>query len=129
MSCLGKEHPMDKILLNQLQFYGYHGVYPEETKLGQRYIVDLILYVDLRTAGQTDNLEKTVNYADIFSLVKDIVEGEPYKLIEAVAEKISVEIFSNFTTINKCMVKITKPNPPINGQYESVAVEILRERT
>ncbi len=120
---------MDKILLNQLQFYGYHGVYPEETKLGQRYIVDLILYVDLRTAGQTDNLEKTVNYADIFSLVKDIVEGEPYKLIEAVAEKISVEIFSNFTTINKCMVKITKPNPPINGQYESVAVEILRERT
>jgi len=120
---------MDKVLLNQLQFYGYHGVYPEETKLGQRYIVDIVLYIDLKDAGTSDNLEKTVNYAEVFSLVKGIVEGKPFQLIEAVAEKIAADIFTKFPLVESCNVKVTKPNPPINGQYDNVAIEISRERS
>ena len=74
---------MDKIILEKMDFYGYHGVYPEENKLGQRYRVDLTLYVDLKTAGQTDDLSNSVNYAEIYTLCKEIVEGKPFNLIEA----------------------------------------------
>ncbi|MFN7253000.1 MAG: dihydroneopterin aldolase [Anaerobacillus sp.] len=119
---------MDKILLNQLEFYGYHGVFPEETKLGQRFIVDVILEADLKDAGKTDDLTKTINYAEIYEVVKEVVEGPPYKLVEAVAEKISNDILSRFTLVSICTIKLIKPNPPIVGHYHSVAVEITRSR-
>ncbi|WP_096203223.1 dihydroneopterin aldolase [Bacillus sp. FJAT-45350] len=119
---------MDKIYMHQLQFYGYHGVFSEEKTLGQRYMVDLTLSVDLHGAGVTDDLSKTVNYADVYQLVKQIVEGKAFDLIEAVAETIANSILSEFVLIKECTVKVTKPNPPIPGHYESVAVEISRTR-
>lgn len=119
---------MDKILLNGLDFYGYHGVFPEETKLGQRFVVDLVLGVELSEAGKTDDLTKTINYADIFQTVKAIVEGHPFKLVEAVAEKIAKDLLDNFPLVQNCTVKLIKPNPPIPGHYSSVAVEIIRSR-
>ena len=119
---------MDKIILEKMDFYGYHGVYPEENKLGQRYRVDLTLYVDLKTAGQTDDLNNSVNYAEIYTLCKEIVEGKPFNLIEAVAEKIAQDIFAHHARVQACTVKVIKPDPPIPGHYQSVAVEIERER-
>src|SRR5690606_41009125 len=73
---------LDKIYLNEMEFYGYHGVLPEETKLGQRFRVNIVAETDFREAGLNDNLELTVSYADIFLLCKEIVEGKPYMLIE-----------------------------------------------
>ncbi len=119
---------MDKIILEKMEFYGYHGVYPEENKLGQRYRVDLTAYVDLKPAGQTDDLNKSVNYAEIYTLCKEIVEGERFDLIEAVAERIAAELFVQHEKIQACTVKVIKPDPPIPGHYQSVAVEIARER-
>ncbi|RXJ01084.1 dihydroneopterin aldolase [Anaerobacillus alkaliphilus] len=119
---------MDKIYLNQMQFYGYHGVFSEETKLGQRYIVDVILETNLKEAGRTDDLNQTINYAEIFDVVKMVVEGPPYKLVEAVAEEIAKQILQRFILVNACTVKVIKPNPPIVGHYHSVAVEIVRNR-
>ncbi|WP_455663031.1 dihydroneopterin aldolase [Pradoshia sp.] len=119
---------MDKIILEKMEFYGYHGVYPEETKLGQRYRVDLTAYVDLMPAGQTDDLNESVNYAEIYTLCKEIVEGERFDLIEAVAERIAAELFAQHEKIQACTVKVIKPDPPIPGHYQSVAVEIARER-
>ncbi|KHD85042.1 dihydroneopterin aldolase [Heyndrickxia ginsengihumi] len=119
---------MDKIYLNELEFYGFHGVLPEETKLGQRFRVSMTLYLDLKEAGETDNLELTVSYADVYQMVKEIVEGKPYKLIEAVAEKLASSILEAFPTITMISVKVIKPDPPIQGHYQSVAVEILRSR-
>lgn len=117
---------MDKIFLNQIKFYGYHGVYPEETKLGQKFIVDVVLEVDLNEAGKTDDLTKTINYAEVYETVKAVVEGPPLKLIEAVAEKIAEQLLDNFPLINSSTIKVIKPNPPIAGDYHSVAVEIKR---
>ncbi len=117
---------MDKILLNQLEFYGYHGVFPEETKLGQRFIVDIVLEIDLKEAGKTDNLTKTVDYAAVYQIAKEIIEGQPLKLLEAVAEQISERILNQFSLVQQCTIKIIKPNPPIAGLYHSVAVEIVR---
>ncbi|RDU34774.1 dihydroneopterin aldolase [Neobacillus piezotolerans] len=119
---------MDKIHVNKMEFYGYHGVFPEETKLGQRFIVDLAVSLDLRDAGETDNLESSVNYADLYRVSKEVVEGKPYKLIEAVAERIASRILQEFSLIEEATVKVIKPDPPIPGHYESVAAEITRRR-
>lgn len=111
-----------------MEFYGYHGVLPEETKLGQRFVVDLEVEVDLKKAGQTDDLQTTINYAILYTACKEIVEGKPFKLIEAVAEAIAGVVLNDFPTVMSCRVKMIKPNPPIHGHYHSVAVEIKRSR-
>ncbi|WP_110926105.1 dihydroneopterin aldolase [Bacillus massiliglaciei] len=120
---------MDKIYVNGMEFYGYHGVFPEETRLGQKFIVDLMAETELREAGTSDNLEKSVHYGELFETVKAVVEGKPYKLVESVAEKISERVLSDFPRVHTCTVKVYKPNPPIPGHYESVAIEIVRGRS
>lgn len=119
---------MDKIYVNQMEFYGYHGVFPEENRLGQRFVVDLTVLVDLKKAGETDELEYSVNYGELFQVCKEIVEGKPYKLVEAVAEQIARSILHKFPLITETTIKVIKPDPPIPGHYKSVAVEITRSR-
>ncbi|KKI91626.1 dihydroneopterin aldolase [Bacillus sp. SA1-12] len=119
---------MDKIFVNGMEFYGYHGVLKEENKIGQRFRVDLTVEVDLKNAGETDELEHTVNYASLYTCCKKIVEGKPYKLVEAVAEQIAKEVLTKFHLVQNCTVKLIKPDPPIPGHYKEVAVEIKRGR-
>lgn len=111
-----------------MEFYGYHGVFQEETKLGQRFIIDLEVEADLQQAGTTDNLEYSINYGQLYFDVKEIVEGEPLKLIEAVAEAIAKKMLNGYNRIQSVMVRVIKPDPPIPGHYQSVSVEILRKR-
>lgn len=111
-----------------MAFYGFHGVLTEETKLGQRFYVDLTLELDLKQAGDRDELSETVNYAEAYNLCRDIVEGSPLQLIESVAEKIAQSTLICFEKVQSCTVKVIKPDPPIPGHYESVAVEITRGR-
>ncbi|SDK60836.1 dihydroneopterin aldolase [Sediminibacillus albus] len=120
---------MDKIYLNKMEFYGYHGLFPEENKLGQRFLVDLALELDLKKAGQTDNMDESIDYGRIYQVTKEIVEGEASKLIENVAEKISASLLSEFDKLMACTIKVIKPDPPIPGHYNSVAIEIYRERS
>lgn len=111
-----------------MEFYGYHGVLPEETRLGQKFIIDLIVETDLRKAGLSDDIQQSISYVDLYQVCKEIVEGTPYKLIESVAEKIADQTLEQFTKVSSVTVKVIKPNPPIPGHYESVAVEIKRSR-
>lgn len=111
-----------------MAFYGYHGVFPEETRLGQRFVIDLCVEADLKKAGETDNLADSINYGEIYQVCKAVVEGKPYKLIEALAEKIAGEILAVFQAISQVTVTVIKPDPPIPGHYESVSVEITRGR-
>lgn len=120
---------LDKIFVNRMEFYGYHGVFPEENRLGQRFAVDLTVSVDLRKAGETDELEHSVNYGELYQVCKEIVEGKPYKLVEAVAEQIASSILEQFALVQDVTVKVIKPDPPIPGHYRSVAVEIMRSRS
>lgn len=118
---------MDYIHLNEMAFYGYHGVLPEETKLGQRFGLTVSLATDLSVAGQTDELDKTVNYAEVYDICRSIVEGEPVKLIEAVAEKVASAILSGYPEkVRGVRVVLVKPDPPIAGYYASVSVDITR---
>ncbi|EAC7099371.1 dihydroneopterin aldolase [Listeria monocytogenes] len=120
---------MDKIYLNELVFYGYHGVLAEETKLGQTFRVSLILGLSTKKAGISDSVDDTVSYAGVYETVKEIVEGTPFKLIEALAEKIATEVLTGYPLLEEVTVKLIKPNPPIPGHYDSVAVEIERKRS
>lgn len=118
---------MDKIYFKGMSFYGYHGVFGAEAELGQRFYVDLVLSLDLSRAGASDDLTDTVNYADIFSCVQKIVEGERYNLVERLTAVIAERLLGQFP-LAQVQVKVTKPNPPINGHYDSVAIEMIRRR-
>ncbi|CAM3970293.1 dihydroneopterin aldolase [Mesobacillus zeae] len=119
---------MDKIHVNGMQFYGYHGVFPEETKLGQRFAIDLTVETDLSEAGKSDSLEDSINYGELYEVCREVAEGPPFKLVEAVAEKIAAVILNRFPLAAVCHVKVIKPDPPIPGHYKSVQVEITRGR-
>ncbi|RYL88207.1 2-amino-4-hydroxy-6-hydroxymethyldihydropteridine diphosphokinase [Sporolactobacillus sp. THM7-4] len=112
-----------------MQFYGYHGALPEENKLGQRFFVDVDLSVDLYRAATSDQLDQTINYAEVYRLAQKIVEGPSCVLIETVAERIAESLLSAFQIAESCRVKVVKPDPPIAGHYDSVSIEIIRKRS
>ena len=118
----------DRILLEGMQFYGFHGVNPEERVLGQRYVVDLAVDLDLRKAGQTDRLEDTVSYSHIYRAVRAVMEGEPRSLLESVAQAIADRVLEEFP-VEGITVTVKKPNPPVRGSsIELAAVQIYRKR-
>src|SRR3954462_10695610 len=94
----------DEILLEGMRFYAYHGVNPEEQALGQRFTVDVVLAVDLRRAGRSDELAHTVSYSAVYKVVRGIVEGEPRQLIEAVPEAIAAAILTGFPSAEHAIV-------------------------
>lgn len=117
----------DRIILKGMQFYGCHGVLPEERELGQPFIVDLELYCDLKEAGLGDDLSKTVDYSRVFTVVEGIVTGKPCKLIESLAERIARLILEEFP-VDRVLVRVRKPHAPLRGIFTDVAVEITRSR-
>ena len=118
----------DSIYLEGLEFYGRHGVLPEEQRLGQRFIVDLVLFLDLHRPGCTDDLAATVNYAEVFARVREIVEGVPVKLLECLAERIAQAVFQDFSLVEGLEVTIHKPGAPLPGVFNDVKVKIHRQR-
>lgn len=120
---------MDKILMENMCFYGYHGVLPEEKTLGQKFILDAVLYLPLKKAGLTDALSDTVNYGAVFSLIENCVTKERFNLIEGLGERITSDIFSQNPLVQKIVLRIKKPEAPINGIYDYVGIEIERDRS
>jgi dihydroneopterin aldolase len=119
---------LDKIVMTGLQFYGYHGVFPEENAIGQRYQVDVELLLPLDKPGLSDRVEDTVNYAEAYEVIRQIVEGQVFKLIEALAEHIAAALLQTYTSINEIIVRVLKPHPPVKMFFDGVRVEIHRKR-
>lgn len=117
----------DTIRLRNMQFYGRHGVNPEEQELGQRFEVDVDLYLDARAAALHDDLHLTINYAHVYRTVKRIVEEERFALIEALAEHIATQVGQQFAP-DSIRVCVRKPHAPIKGVLDYVAVEIERTK-
>ncbi|NBI30838.1 dihydroneopterin aldolase [Chengkuizengella marina] len=118
---------MDKMIMEKMEFYGYHGVFPEERKLGQKFYIDTTFFFDLQLAGKSDDLNQTINYAEVYDVIKGIVEGHSYQLIEALAENIASIVLKTYTKIKEITVKVTKPNPPFDIHFSGVTVEIHRK--
>ena len=106
---------MDKIILNGCRFYGYHGAFAEEQTLGQIFVVDLELAVDLTKASQSDNLDDTVHYGLVFEAVQKQVEDKKYILIERLAGAICEDLFAQFPPIQSIKVKA------VSSYYETAA--------
>ncbi|AOM84602.1 dihydroneopterin aldolase [Salisediminibacterium beveridgei] len=119
---------MDKIFVEGMRFYGYHGAYRAENELGQRFNADVVLEMDTRNAASTDELEDTVNYALVYSLAQEIIEGDAVQLVETLANRLADRLLEVFPPVQGVTVKVTKPDPPIHGHYNAVAVEVSRER-
>ena len=120
----------DRIVLNGLQFYGFHGVNPEERSLGQQFVVDLQAELDLSAPAASDRLEDTVSYADLYRAVKAVMEGEPRNLLESAAGAIVSRVLNEHPQIDAVRVRVHKPRPPIKGSViEAAAVEIYRSRS
>lgn len=118
----------DKIILSGMVFYGHHGVNRAERELGQRFVVDVELAKDLSPPGLSDDLAMTVNYASVFKVAREVVEGEPCNLIEAVAERLAGFLLARFP-VEAVRVRVRKPWAPVKGSVlDSVAVEIVRNR-
>lgn len=119
---------MDNMIIKGMRFYGYHGVFAEENRLGQHFYVDLELKMDLEQAARTDDLNESISYVDIHALVKAIVEGPPFKLIEALTGNIATRLLEVYTMINEVTVRVTKPHPPFEIHFDGVTVEMRRKR-
>lgn len=118
----------DRILIRDLWFFGYHGLFAEETKLGQRFGIDLTCEVDLARAGRTDEMADTVNYGEIIQAVEKIVTGTPFKMIEALAQAIVDRLFADFPPIDAVTIRVTKPSAPVPTPTGLIAIEIERRR-
>ena len=119
---------MDRIVLEGMQFYGFHGANPEERALGQSYVVDLAVELDLRRAGESDQLEHTVSYTRLYRAVQGVLEGESKNLLEAAAQAVADRVLAEFP-VKAVRVLVKKPRPPIRGSViDNAAVEIYRVR-
>lgn len=118
----------DKMRCSQMDFYAYHGVHQEEKTLGQRFLVDVELELDLREAGESDDLEDTVNYAEIFQVCQHVMLKRRFHLIEAAAERLAQDVLHQFNRAHAVTVSICKPSPPIAGHLAGVSIQIRRHR-
>eukprot|EP00268_Persea_americana_P033091 TRINITY_DN327_c1_g1_i1.p1 TRINITY_DN327_c1_g1~~TRINITY_DN327_c1_g1_i1.p1 ORF type:complete len:147 (-),score=31.68 TRINITY_DN327_c1_g1_i1:230-670(-) len=118
----------DKLILRGLKFHGFHGVKEEEKKLGQKFLVDVDAWLDLRKAGKTDCLSDTVSYTAIYSIVQEVVEGPSQNLLESVAHLIANTILMKFPQISAVRVKVGKPHVAVRGPVDYLGVDIIRYR-
>ncbi len=117
---------MDRIRIKELQIYSYHGVNTQEKEMGQRFVVSLDIFLDLRKAGVSDNLMDTVNYAQLCYDVEKEFNSEKLDLIEAAAEKVAAFVLKNYETVEKVVVEIKKPWAPIGKPLEYASVKLER---
>lgn len=119
----------DRILLEGMIFYGCHGTLPAERELGQPFVVDIELRLDLRSAGLSDDLTQTVDYSEVHRRAKEIVEGPPVNLTETVAERVAAAVLGDHPMVEAVRVKVTKPNVRLDDTVLlGSAIEILRQR-
>jgi len=119
---------MDRIELTGLRARGFHGALKAERELGQEFIVDVALGLDLRPAGENDDLTRTVHYGDLATALVAIVEGPAVDLIETLAERLAVACLGH-TLVQEATVTVHKPAAPIPHPFTDVAVTITRSRT
>jgi dihydroneopterin aldolase len=125
MSVKGGTMNSTKLTLKNMVFFGYHGVYDEERKLGQQIEVDVELVSDLIDAGLKDDLELTVNYVDVYETVRKIVETEQFCLIEGMALAILNRLGEKYI-LKSITVRVRKPQPPVGGVIEAAEFEITK---
>ncbi len=115
----------DVIRIGGMSFYGYHGVSEAERETGRLYEVDCEVEVDFADAGHSDDLSDTVDYEAVYNVVKDIVEGRSFALLERLATDLAIKVLDTFP-VYRVTLKVRKMTPPIAGHIKFIEVEITR---
>ncbi|ABY24929.1 dihydroneopterin aldolase [Renibacterium salmoninarum ATCC 33209] len=118
----------DRITLTGVSAIGHHGVFEREKRDGQPFIVDAVLFTDVRPASANDELEKTSNYAEVAEEIKAMITGEPFDLIETLAERTAQKLLKEFA-VDAVEITVHKPKAPIQVPFGDVSVTLYRERT
>lgn len=117
---------MDKIILKDMAFYGYHGLLKEESVLGQKFFIDIEIETSTKEAGINDDFTKIINYAEVYEITREFTEDKRFNLIEALAENIAAEVLNRFDIAHSVMVRIRKKEAPVKGIFDYMGVEIRR---
>jgi dihydroneopterin aldolase len=118
---------LDEITITGIRAFGHHGVYAEEKRDGQEFVVDVTLHLPLRTAAETDDVADTVHYGELAEAIAAIVSGEPVDLLETLASRIAAAILAN-ELVEIAKVTVHKPSAPIAVPFGDVAVTVHRGR-
>lgn len=118
----------DKIFIDRLEVFANHGVYPAENELGQKFMISATLYADLRRAGETDDLDASINYGEVCHDIDAFLRGHTFKLIERVAEATAQRLLADYPSLLAVRIKVEKPWAPIGLPLSNVGVEMLRTR-
>jgi dihydroneopterin aldolase len=120
----------DRLSLIGMRFLGRHGVNPEEKVSKQPFEVDLVLHADLSDAAERDELSATVDYGAMFHLVREIVEGRSFELIEGLAGAIASSVLdaTDPDRVSAVEVRVRKPEAPIDGEFDTVEATLVRRR-
>lgn len=112
------------IFLENVRFYAYHGVAPQETLVGNEFIINLSLKVDFGQAATTDEVADTVSYADVYAVLKEEM-ATPSKLLEHVCRRIVQRLFHDFQDIEEVSIRLAKRNPPMGADIDAAGVEMI----
>ena len=115
------------VCLENMEFFAYHGYYDEEQKIGNRYTVNVIIETNFMRAAQEDLLEGTINYGEIYEIIKEKMQVSA-RLLEHLAYKMLNHIFETYPTAFKIELSIRKHNPPIGGVCESSNIVLKTDR-
>lgn len=118
---------MDKLFIKDLEVFAYHGVFPEEKSLGQKFLISVTLTLDMREAAITGDLSKSVHYGELAHALEKEFQKESYDLIETAGEKLTTYVLDNYPMVSKVKIMIKKPWAPILRSMDTVAIEITRE--
>lgn len=118
---------MEKIIINGLKVFGYHGCIKEERKTGTDFVVDIELTANLLKAAKKDSLKDTIDYARVSEITKEEM-AKTHDLIETLSLNILNALFREFLKLKKATVKITKMNPPVSGDLTSVSVVMSKRK-
>ena len=116
----------DKISIKNLEVFAHHGVFPEENKLGQKFLVSAVLYTDTRTAGITDDLTKSIHYGIVSQKITEFLQQHTYQLIETAAEQLVQELLLTTEHLQAVTLELKKPWAPVGLPLETVSVTITR---
>jgi len=118
----------DHIYLQNMEFECHIGAGDGERADEQVIEVDVDMTVDLKPAGESDDLDKTVDYGAVYRLCQQVAEGRPYRLLEALAERLATEILAVESAVQGVSVTVRKPGVPIDGVLEYAGVRVERSR-
>jgi dihydroneopterin aldolase len=118
----------DTIFVNGLVLHAYHGVMPHEAKVGQPFVLDLVLEIDLTEASRTDQLKHTVSYELLVRTASEAFCARRYRLVEAAGGAVADAVLDRYPQVRSIRITVRKPHAPIAATFDDVGVTITRAR-